>query len=427
MDFKKEIAEFVSGKKEGITIIEDDTKSIAYADHFYEVLCGKDVVGDNAAEVYGWLIECPPLSSEGTIAEWEIIEGGKYYVIHSAAFEKEGKIYQLHQMTDITVYMGLNRDMTKYMSFFKRLSGFQSAMMEKLQSTYYELLPMLGDFFKSNRIYLMIQRYAQLDVITYCRENGNYESSRVDYTEKALNMQGVEDLELPGISPELKALFAEDAAEGAKGFKQICSGVVSGQKYALYLSVDKKTDVSSLEEETILSVIRLSVEYSIMREQLIYNSEHDMLTGLYNKGKYLSMLEEEYLNLDSIGIFNMDVNYLKKMNDTYGHEAGDRLLIKAADSIRKVTNNRVHGYRMGGDEYLMIAENMTEEEVYHIKDRWEAELARLNTLEDGIPCIIAMGLVYAQKPYKFDEISKRADELMYEDKRAKKKPGEEIR
>ena len=47
------------------------------------------------------------------------------------------------------------------------------------------------------------------------------------------------------------------------------------------------------------------------------------------------------------------------MNDLFGHEAGDKLIIKSADSIRKVINNKVHGFRMGGDEFLMVAENVT--------------------------------------------------------------------
>ena len=139
------------------------------------------------------------------------------------------------------------------------------------------------------------------------------------------------------------------------------------------------------------------------------------------------MLDEEYGNMDSIAIFNFDVNNLKVMNDTYGHEAGDKLLIKAANSIRKVTTNAVHGYRMGGDEFLMVACNVTKQEVDTLKERWEKELARLNTLEDGIDCVIAVGVVYGEKEYNLPALLKEADELMYEDKKKKKKPGEEIR
>lgn len=162
------------------------------------------------------------------------------------------------------------------------------------------------------------------------------------------------------------------------------------------------------------------------RNEIKYRSEHDQLTGLYNKGKYLEMLKSTFENLDSIGIFNMDVNNLKKINDSMGHEYGDKLIIKAANSIKAVTNSKILGFRMGGDEYVIVACNVTEKEVYNIKDNWEAELKRLNDANDGIECIIAVGVVYAEKPYNYAKLYQRADELMYEDKKIKKS-GQEIR
>lgn len=161
---------------------------------------------------------------------------------------------------------------------------------------------------------------------------------------------------------------------------------------------------------------RLSEE----KEHLRYTSEHDQLTGLYNKGKYLSTVKDIVPNLDSIGIINMDVNNLKKINDTMGHEAGDRLIIKAANSIKAVTNKKIMGFRMGGDEFVIIGCNVTETQIYNIKSTWEEELNRLNLVDDGINCIIASGLVFANKPFSFDELAKKADELMYEDKKLKK-------
>ena len=59
---------------------------------------------------------------------------------------------------------------------------------------------------------------------------------------------------------------------------------------------------------------------------------------------------------------NMDVNNLKTINDTLGHEAGDRLLIKAAKSIRAVVSDNAKGFRMGGDEFFAIIPNTTQEE-----------------------------------------------------------------
>ena len=76
----------------------------------------------------------------------------------------------------------------------------------------------------------------------------------------------------------------------------------------------------------------------------------------------------------------------------------------------------------------MIACNGRAADVPALQARWEEALAEVNReVDDGIPCIIAVGTAFAEKPYDFAELMKLADARMYEDKRRKKKPGEEIR
>lgn len=432
MNFKNEIADFVSDKLGGITILENNSKKIVYADGFFEEKYGNNVTDMYGDEVYMWLDECPKLPDDGSAVEWECIDTGKkkYYKIDTALFTKEEKRYQIHCMTDITEYMGLNRDITKYMSFFKRLSGFQTAVLEKLSSTYYELLPMLTDYFATNMVYFMVQREEYVDVITYAKLGNTYNNDRIPLNEgsnKIFDMEQNTDIGYTDFADELKEVFALTGSNDGSKFHMLCKGEASGQRYAVYLSVWPNMDDVSMKEQVLLSVIRLYLENGLMREKLIYESEHDSLTGLYNKGKYLSMLETDYPNLNSIAIFNFDVNDLKVMNDTYGHEAGDTLLMKAANSIRKVQTNKIHGYRMGGDEFLMVACDVSEEEAKQLKERWEQELARLNMVSDGINCVMAVGMVHGCKEYQLSQLLKKADELMYEDKKKKKKPGAAIR
>jgi diguanylate cyclase (GGDEF)-like protein len=432
MDFEREIVEFVSDKIGGITIVALKSGEIMYADKCFTERYGDDIVGQYGEDVYLWLGDCPTLAKDGSVVEWESIDTDtkKYYRIDSALFTKENQTYQIHKMIDITEYMGLNSDVTKYMAFFKRLAGFQTAVLEKLSSTYYELLPVMADYFQTNKVYFLIQRDEHTDFITYNKVGKLYSNDRVDSSaavEQAFQMEEAQDILYTDFAMELQEVLALSGSNEESRFRMLCKGSVSGQKYAVYLSIWSNMDMESMREQVLLSVIRLYLENGIMRETLIYESEHDRLSGLYNKGKYMRMLEEEYQNQESIGIFNFDVNNLKVMNDTYGHEAGDKLLMKAANSIRKVTSNKVHGYRLGGDEFLMVACDVTEQEVAELKERWEQELARLNTVDDGINCVIAAGVVYGEKPYDLSALMKQADELMYEDKKRKKKPGEEIR
>ena len=154
-----------------------------------------------------------------------------------------------------------------------------------------------------------------------------------------------------------------------------------------------------------------------------YESEHDKLTGLYNKGKYINMKEDNFGNPHSIAIYNFDVNNLKYINDNFGHELGDELIIKAAQSIHAVISEKVFGFRMGGDEYVMVAVNITQDEAERVRQKWEQELKKINT-EGKVYCVMACGLRYAEGEFDYDELYHQADEQMYADKKARKDKGE---
>ena len=158
-------------------------------------------------------------------------------------------------------------------------------------------------------------------------------------------------------------------------------------------------------------------EYSRLLQE---ETEHDPMTGLYNKGKFMDLARSLFRKQDAIAIYNLDVNNLKYMNDTYGYDAGDKLIKKAADSIHRVSARNIMGFRMGGDEFAMIGLHLSEEEAVHLLETWKKGLEELNQADDGITCVIACGMVYGKKEYDFDELMARADQLMYEDKKRKK-------
>ena len=148
--------------------------------------------------------------------------------------------------------------------------------------------------------------------------------------------------------------------------------------------------------------------------------DHDELTGLLNKGKFLEMKQSLFRSQDTIAVFNMDLNNLKYMNDHFGHEAGDQLIRKAAASLKKIAARNVIPFRVGGDEFLVVALHVDQAGAARIKANWERGLADLNLQDGGIPCVIACGLAFGERDYDLDEVMALADERMYEDKKAKK-------
>ena len=148
--------------------------------------------------------------------------------------------------------------------------------------------------------------------------------------------------------------------------------------------------------------------------------DYDGLTGLYNRGKFMEMKRTLLRNQDEIAIFNMDVNNLKQVNDTLGHEAGDRLIRKAAESLKRIEARNVIPFRVGGDEFVVAVVHVDQAGAEKIRQTWEKALAELNEGEDDLPCTVACGSAFGEKGYDLEEVLARADQAMYAAKVAMK-------
>jgi len=150
-------------------------------------------------------------------------------------------------------------------------------------------------------------------------------------------------------------------------------------------------------------------------------SERDELTYLYNRTKLNQMIDMEYSSLSTCGVLFFDVNNLKPVNDSQGHDAGDRLLCLVAESLRSVVNRDVHAFRYGGDEFLVIAPNCPAE---HMDTLIRMCQNRMRTLsqEIGLTVSVAVGKAWsdAQRDINVHNLIRIADREMYKNKRAMK-------
>ncbi len=152
----------------------------------------------------------------------------------------------------------------------------------------------------------------------------------------------------------------------------------------------------------------------ILREQAI----RDGLTGLYNHKKSLDLLEEEikrakrYAN--PLSVLMLDIDYFKKVNDNYGHQTGDNVLIKVSEIIQENTRETDISGRYGGEEFLIIFPQTTCDEALNTAKRINQALKE-HVFNEGFKLTISGGLSQWHDE-SAAQLIKKADELLYKAK-----------
>ena len=154
------------------------------------------------------------------------------------------------------------------------------------------------------------------------------------------------------------------------------------------------------------------LDTKMQQEELQYLSYRDALTNLYNRNRYISVLESyrqrKGEGIQKIGIAYMDLNGLKKINDEQGHEAGDSFIRRAAQQIVAVFPE--HTYRIGGDEFVVIYPDVDERQFAYLM----TQLQR-NAKEHQVN--LSYGVVWEAVCMDLEVLLKQADHEMYEDKK----------
>ncbi len=159
---------------------------------------------------------------------------------------------------------------------------------------------------------------------------------------------------------------------------------------------------------SVNKVIRNSQKKAVQME---LKASMDEMTGLYNKNRLLTLLDEKVYDSQNIAVIYWDVNRLKYVNDNFGHIAGDRLIIKVAEAIRSSARKEDAAFRYGGDEFVMIINDGTVEIVQEILKRWESAIGKA---AEGcnFPVSASVGYAIGERKYLEDVIAE-ADKNMY--------------
>jgi diguanylate cyclase (GGDEF)-like protein len=203
---------------------------------------------------------------------------------------------------------------------------------------------------------------------------------------------------------------------------------------------DEETAVKALEKgaqdyltkgELGGKLLSRSLTYAIERHRLQQELKRmsivDELTGLYNRRGFFTLGEQEFKLAKRSGrefvIIFADLDGLKKINDNFGHEAGDNYIQVAADFLKNIFRDSDILARIGGDEFAIIAYETTVFSSEGIRRRIDQELARYNRIrrpEHILSISVGTANFNPQSGKSLDELLSRADSLMYQNKKKKK-------
>ena len=178
--------------------------------------------------------------------------------------------------------------------------------------------------------------------------------------------------------------------------------------------IERTADLATANEELKAEVI----ERKAAEEKMAYFSLHDALTGLYNR----TYFEEEMRRLSNdrvgnVGLIMCDVDGLKLINDSMGHDNGDSLLLATANLIKSCFRNTDVVARVGGDEFAILIPNCTPEILESAYNRLQESANQSDLSWQGMPLSLSVGVAMRTNPsVLLSDIYKEADNNMYRQK-----------
>ncbi|MCD6586516.1 MAG: GGDEF domain-containing protein [Desulfobacteraceae bacterium] len=179
--------------------------------------------------------------------------------------------------------------------------------------------------------------------------------------------------------------------------------------------------------DILMSLVIGIIIWKVLQNQrkLIQLSESDGLTGLNNKRKFQGDLVSEVLKAQRedtvLTLAFIDIDCFKAVNDQHGHHQGDRMLKETAQwlasSVRKACDTC---YRVGGDEFAILMPNKDRSKVSGIKARVDQIEQDINERLRPWGAGLSIGMVTLKNKEAVDHFLKRADGMMYEQKRDSK-------
>jgi len=183
-----------------------------------------------------------------------------------------------------------------------------------------------------------------------------------------------------------------------------------------------KKNISSIKH--YLEAAKPVIESQILMEKLKDTSLRDGMTGLYNR-RFLDEFIDKILSQasrsnDTYAVLMLDVDFFKMVNDTYGHDVGDKVIVSLSKILKNSIRESDLAIRYGGEEFLIMLHNANDEGMRSVADKIHSEFAKLSfDVGTGEPLRKTISIGIAKFPMDGDTIwkcIKYADTALYEAK-----------
>jgi len=175
--------------------------------------------------------------------------------------------------------------------------------------------------------------------------------------------------------------------------------------------------------KTLQRAISCAVKQSLLGRELRSLALVDDLTGLYNRRAFLALAAQQFRvairKNQGLWLFFVDVDYMKEINDTYGHQEGDRALVRTADALEETFRDSDICARLGGDEFAVLALEASSQHKNAIIRRLEKKMKASNTGKVLYELSLSIGAARfdPKKPISLDQLLTQADQSMYRQKK----------
>ncbi len=177
-----------------------------------------------------------------------------------------------------------------------------------------------------------------------------------------------------------------------------------------------------MTKSSLIRTIKNAMRTFSLQKQLKQMAHYDALTGLLNRSLFMNRLEQSLNEAKrysrTLSLISLDVDYFKQINDTYGHDAGDKILRIVAERIRECVRRTDSVARLGGDEFLVLLPNAASHEGHYVAQKLLKHIPEPIHLDDVVLYVYpSIGLAnFPETANDHQELLKQVDTALYKAK-----------